>query len=52
MREAGVKAPDELVSFLEKHAAPMPGTMLRYAIEYFDKKQQLYYLGLKNLNNK
>jgi hypothetical protein len=30
------------------HAATMPRTTLRYAIEHLDKKQRDYYLGRKN----
>jgi len=47
LRQAGTKGKNQLVSFLEKHAATMPRTMLRYAIEHFDKNERDYYLGLK-----
>ncbi|MGH9801264.1 MAG: DNA alkylation repair protein [Blastocatellia bacterium] len=47
VREAGKKVPQLLLSFLDKHAATMPRTMLRYAIEHLDKKQRDHYLNLK-----
>jgi 3-methyladenine DNA glycosylase AlkD len=47
IREAGKKDPKRLLSFLDKHAATMPRTMLRYAIEKLPKAQREYYLNLK-----
>lgn len=47
LREAGKKDPKKLLSFLDKQAATMPRTALRYAIEKLDKKQRDHYLGLK-----
>lgn len=47
LRAAGDVHRDRLLKFLDKHAAKMPRTMLRYSIEHFDKKQREHYLGLK-----
>lgn len=48
VREAGKKAPQALLGFLDKYAARMPRTALRYAIEHLDKEQRSHYLNLKN----
>jgi hypothetical protein len=47
IREAGKKDRQKLLNFLDKHAASMPRTALRYAIEQLDKKQRDHYLSLK-----
>jgi 3-methyladenine DNA glycosylase AlkD len=47
VREAGRKDPKRLLHFLDRHAATMPRTMLRYAIEHLNKKQRDYYLSMK-----
>lgn len=47
VREAGKKDLKKLLSFLDKYAATMPRTMLRYAIEHLDKDQREHYLGMK-----
>lgn len=47
IREAGKRAPTRLTDFLENHAATMPRTMLRNAIEKLSKKQRDYYLNMK-----
>lgn len=49
IREAGKRDPKRLLAFLNAHAATMPRTMLRYAIEQLTQKQRDYYLGLKDL---
>ena len=47
LREAGKKVDrDELRRFLDQHAATMPRTALRYAIEHFDSAERQHYLGL------
>jgi 3-methyladenine DNA glycosylase AlkD len=47
LRYAGQKDRKKLLSFLDEHAATMPRTALRYAIERLDKKQRDHYLGMK-----
>ena len=47
VREAGKKDRQRLLSFLDKYAATMPRTFLRYAIEHLEKKQREHYLSLK-----
>ncbi len=47
LRFAGDKDPKKLLLFLDKHAATMPRTLLRYAIEKLTKKQREHYMGIK-----
>lgn len=47
VREAGKKDPQRLRGFLNRHAATMPRTALRYAIEHLEKDQRDHYLSLK-----
>jgi 3-methyladenine DNA glycosylase AlkD len=47
LRFAGDKDRARLLAFLNKHAATMPRTALRYSIEKFDEKQRKHYLSLK-----
>lgn len=45
LREAGKRVDrDELRAFLDRHAATMPRTALRYAIEHFDPAERRGYL--------
>lgn len=46
LRAAGDVHRDKLLKFLDKHAATMPRTCLRYALEKFDKKQREHYMSL------
>lgn len=48
LRFAGDKDQLRLLSFLDKYAATMPRTMLRYSIEKLDKAQRTHYMSLKN----
>lgn len=47
LRFAGEIDRPALLQFLDKYAATMPRTLLRYSIEKLDKGQREYYLGLK-----
>jgi DNA alkylation repair enzyme len=47
VREAGKKDLQKLLRFLDKYAATMPRTILRYAIEHLDKDQREHYLHMK-----
>jgi 3-methyladenine DNA glycosylase AlkD len=47
LRAAGGVDQQRLLRFLDQHAATMPRTMLRYAIEHLDKDQKAHYMGLK-----
>jgi 3-methyladenine DNA glycosylase AlkD len=47
LRAAGDVDREKLLSFLDKYAASMPRTTLRYATEHFDKKQRDLYLNRK-----
>jgi len=47
LRFAGDKDRQQLLRFLDKHAATMPRVTLRYATEHFDKKQREHYMKLK-----
>jgi 3-methyladenine DNA glycosylase AlkD len=47
LREAGKHDRERLRSFLDDHAATMPRTALRYAIEHLDKEERAGYLGRK-----
>ena len=52
LRTAGGADRKRLLGFLDKHAATMPRTLLRYSIEKLDKKQREYYMGLKKVGRK
>lgn len=47
LRALDAKNLPALVAFLDKHAPTMPRTMLRYAIEHFDKDERARYLAMK-----
>ena len=46
LRFAGAKDQKKLITFLNKYAATMPRTLLRYALEHFSKKEREYYMEL------
>ena len=50
LRETGKKDRPRLLGFLDEHAATMPRTMLRYAIEHLDKGQRTHYMNMKSKN--
>jgi len=47
LRSAGQVNRPLLQQFLDKYAATMPRTVLRYSIEHFDKPLRSHYMGLK-----
>ncbi len=48
LREVGKRVDRQsLLNFLNKHAATMPRTTLRYAIEHLNKSTRQYYMSLK-----
>tara|TARA_R110002072_G_scaffold23949_1_gene81849 strand:+ start:29070 stop:29720 length:651 start_codon:yes stop_codon:yes gene_type:complete len=48
IREAGKRDERTLRAFLDKYAASMPRTTLRYSIEKFDRRTKDHYLSLRN----
>jgi 3-methyladenine DNA glycosylase AlkD len=50
VREAGKKDLPKLLAFLDKYAATMPRTILRYAIEHLEQEQKKHYMELKSTN--
>lgn len=47
IRHAGQKDQGKLLDFLDRHAATMSRTMLRYATEKLDEERRVYYRGVK-----
>jgi 3-methyladenine DNA glycosylase AlkD len=47
LREAGKRDETALLKFLDKHAASMPRTTLRYSLERLKPEDRLYYMKLK-----
>ncbi len=47
IREAGKKDRAKLTAFLDKYAATMPRTMLRYALEHFEEPERKRFMSLK-----
>ncbi len=43
LREAGKRDRPRLLNFLDRHAATMPRTLLRYATEHLDPEQRTHY---------
>ena len=49
LRFAGAKDRKRLITFLDKYAATMPRTLLRYSIEHISSKEREQYLKMKQL---
>ena len=47
LRSVGGYDRSRLIAFLDEHAATMPRTTLRYAIEHFSDEERVHYLRLK-----
>jgi 3-methyladenine DNA glycosylase AlkD len=47
LRECGRNHRQRLLEFLDRHAATMPRTALRYAVEHLDREQKAHYMGMK-----
>jgi len=47
VREAGKRDPDGLLDLLDRFAATMPRTALRYAVEHLDEAPREHYRGLR-----
>ena len=45
LRAAGDRDPTTVRAFLDQHAATMPRTALRYALEHFDDDERAHYMG-------
>ena len=48
LREVGKRDREQLLQFLDAHAAAMPRTMLRYAMEHLDADQRAYYRAARH----
>jgi len=51
LRSAGGRDRRQLLAFLDKHAATMPRTLLRYSIEHLDTSQREHYMSLKRVGS-
>jgi 3-methyladenine DNA glycosylase AlkD len=51
LRTAGGADRKKLLSFLDKHAATMPRTLLRYSIEKLTEKERQHYMNMKKAKN-
>ncbi|KAA0992396.1 DNA alkylation repair protein [Dyadobacter sp. UC 10] len=49
LRSAGQVHRPQLLNFLDKYAAIMPRTLLRYSLEHFEQPLRSHYMGLKNV---
>jgi 3-methyladenine DNA glycosylase AlkD len=52
LRAAGDLDRTKLLGFLDKHAATMPRTTLRYAIEHFNEKDRKHYMNARKTKAK
>ena len=52
VREAGKRDPIRLGAYLDRHAATMPRTTLRYAVEHLSPELRSHYLGMKGTQSR
>jgi hypothetical protein len=52
LREAGKQDRQQLLNFLDQHAATIPRVTLRYAVEHLEPEQRSHYMDMKKRTTK